>query len=415
LRNIDADMTHIDVEHAMLDTIAGWRKRLLETLCEHVAIPTGQGHKPGLDRYRALVEAKLTKLGAEIDDVPGEARPAWVWPRVEGTWIPSTLVARSQHCTKPAGPRVLVVGHLDTVHDPNGAFRELTLSADGKMATGPGAADMKGGIVIALAALEALQQHDVHVQWTAALNSDEETGSFHSAKALRVLAREHDYGIVLEPALPGGGMAIERMGSGQFMIETHGRSAHVGREFKRGVSAVTKLGELIVELGSWSDPDNGLIVNVGPLQGAHVTNAVPDHAACWGNVRFATPEVGERIAQRLRGLATSDDQLPGVRVFFTPNRPAKPVNDSVQRLADLIGSAASELGQAIQQVSTGGVCDGNLLQEAGLPTIDTMGVRGGNLHRMDEYIEVDSLVERAQLLAVVLARLAAGSDQLAVP
>ncbi len=394
------------VEQSVVDLLAGSSKALLESLAEYVAIPTGRGHRPGLEQFRGLLEERLTKLNAEISDIPGEPRPAWVWPKVEAAWIPPVLVARSQHGRKANGPRVLIVGHLDTVHDPAGSFRELTLNPDGKTATGPGVVDMKGGIVISLAALEALAQAGIAVQWTAAFNSDEETGSFHSAKALRSLAREHDVGIVVEPGLAGGAIAIERMGSVQFMIEVHGRTAHVGRDFKQGVSAVTKLGALIADVGGWSDVDNGLIVNIGPLQGAPVTNAVPDYAACWGNARFVKPETGQRFIERLKTLSTAEDAMPRVRVYSIDNRPAKPMTQGVADLASLITDAGNDLGQTIPQISTGGVCDGNLLQDEGLPTTDTLGVRGGNLHRPDEFIEVDSLVERAQLLAVVLARLA---------
>jgi len=394
------------LEVSIADQLQRTQAELLSTLAEHVAVPTGQGHRAGLDAYRTVLETKLGSLGAELSDVKGESRPEWVWPLTAASWVPPVLVARSQLSKSSTGARVLIVGHMDTVHDPAGAFRELTIEKDGKRATGPGAADMKGGIVIALAVLETLRESGVPLQWTFALNSDEETGSFHSASALRKLAREHDVGIVLEPALPGGAMAIERMGSGQFMIEVHGRSAHVGRDFSSGVSAVTKLGELLVEIGAWSRPDEGLIVNVGPLRGAPVTNAVPDRAMCWGNVRFASPEIGTQIGTRLAGLATTESAMPCVIVRFVPNRPAKPRTTSVQRVADVISSAARDLGQSVEQVATGGVCDGNLLQDAGLPTIDTMGVRGGNLHRTDEFIEVDSLSERAVLLAISLMRLA---------
>jgi glutamate carboxypeptidase len=305
------------LEQSLCDSIAAGSRKLLDDLAEHVAIPTGRSHKPGLDQYRGVLETRLTKLGAELTEMPGEARPAWVWPKLETTWLPDVLVARSQHPVTPHGPKVLLVGHLDTVHDPHGSFRELTLNSDGRAATGPGAADMKGGIVIALAALDALKQHGVHVNWTFALNCDEETGSFHSEKALRALAREHDVGLVVEPALPpthasaGCTLALQRMGSGQFMIEVHGRSAHVGRDFEKGISAVTRLGELVVELARWSEPANGLIVNVGPLQGAPVVNAVPDFAACWGNVRFVKPEMGKDLARRFLALATPKSSRSG--------------------------------------------------------------------------------------------------------
>jgi glutamate carboxypeptidase len=263
---------------------------------------------------------------------------------------------------------------------------------------------MKGGILIAVAALEALHEAGVELNWTFLLNSDEETGSFASMAALRAAAEGHDVGIALEPAMPGGALVVERMGSGQFMIEVFGRSAHVGRDFEKGVSAVSRLAEIITRLSSASDPSRGRIVNVGPLRGGNVTNAVPDHAACWGNLRFADSEAADELASMIDALATRDDALPRVVVHRSWNRPPKPLIPPVQQLVDRVKQAAADLGQPLALASTGGVCDGNILQDAGLPTIDTLGVRGGNLHRVDEFMEVASLVERCQLLSIVLAR-----------
>eukprot|EP01025_Chloroclados_australasicus_P016110 TRINITY_DN17924_c4_g1_i1.p2 TRINITY_DN17924_c4_g1~~TRINITY_DN17924_c4_g1_i1.p2 ORF type:complete len:214 (+),score=52.98 TRINITY_DN17924_c4_g1_i1:35-643(+) len=115
--------------------------------------------------------------------------------------------------------RVLIAGHLDTVHPDGGPFQELTVAEDGATAVGPGCVDMKGGLVIAACALESLEEAGVPASWTYLLNADEETGSYHSEAALRDQASQHDFGLALEPALPGGELAIERMGSGQFMIE----------------------------------------------------------------------------------------------------------------------------------------------------------------------------------------------------
>jgi glutamate carboxypeptidase len=316
------------------------------------------------------------------------------------------LIARSE--AGGGSPRVLIVGHLDTVHPPDSPFRALTIQADGATAVGPGAVDMKGGIVIALAALEALARAGAGVNWTMLLNSDEETGSFSSERVLRAEAARHDVGIVLEPALPGGGLAVERMGSGQFMIEVFGRSAHVGRDFEKGVSAVNRLAEVIVALARLADPGRGRIVSVGPLAGGAVTNAVPDHAACWGNVRYRDREAGEELARAVDALATAEDAMPRVAVRRHWNRPAKPLTPDVERLALAAREAAADLGQEMPFSSTGGVCDGNILQDAGLPTIDTLGVRGGNLHRTDEFVEVPSLAGRCELLAVLFLRLSRG-------
>jgi len=264
---------------------------------------------------------------------------------------------------------------------------------------------MKGGLVIAVAALEALAEAGIPSSWSFFLNGDEETGTYHSQRALREAAKVHDFGLALEPALACGELAIERMGSGQFMVEVTGKSAHVGRAFTDGISAVTKLGEALVEIGKMPDPERGLIVNVGPISGGAVTNAVPDHATARGNVRFPDEQVATEIADRLDALQTEGEGLPRVRVYRSFNRPAKPEIPRTRELALVARSAAESLGQELPFARTGGVCDGNIMQDAGLATIDTLGVRGGGLHTPDEWIELASLVERCQMLAVLLMRL----------
>jgi glutamate carboxypeptidase len=268
---------------------------------------------------------------------------------------------------------------------------------------------MKGGILIAVAALECLAEEGHDPGWTFVLNADEETGSFQSAEALRAAAAGHRVGLALEPALPDGSLVIERMGTGMFRIDAHGRAAHVGREFARGASAVYALARAITRIEGMVDLEAGRILNIGPIEGGSVVNAVPDHAAAWGNVRFRDAATQQALEKEVLALATRGDDLPSIEVHATFNRPAKPFTPPVQRLAHAIRAAAEDLGQAMPFASTGGVCDGNILQEAGLATLDTLGVRGGNLHRKDEYIEVASLVDRCQLLAVLLLRLAADS------
>lgn len=420
-------------ETSLCETIAARSSGLRDQLAEHVAIPTGHNHAPGLDRYREIVTSRLRALGTAVEMVPGQPRPAWLRvgpvagangaagggvgsggsggaqaqsPAKPDAPIPPTAVCRHE---APGKPSILIVGHLDTVFDPAGPFHTMTVSSDGLTATGPGVVDMKGGILIALTALEALAEHAVEVNWTFALNSDEETGSFHSEQALHDLAKSHDVGLVLEPALPDGSLVIERKGSGQFMIEVMGKSAHVGREFDKGVSAVYALGAVLTNLAGMSDVQRGVTVNVGPIIGGNATNVVPDHAAAWGNVRYQGRETADELARRLDALATSGDSLPRITVRRTFNRPAKPQTPGVRRLALAARAAAESLGQKLPFASTGGVCDGNILQNAGLPTIDTLGVRGGGLHTHQEWIELASLVERAQLFALLLSRLTDGA------
>ena len=399
-----------ELESKLCESITLKRESLIEQLARHVAIPTGMNYTPGLETYQELLMDRLTALGAEIELVQGDPRPGWLEYSAEADVteeiIPAIVIAR--HKTGSDSPRVLLCGHLDTVHDPYGDFRELTIAEDGKTATGPGVVDMKGGLLVMITALEALHEVGVELNWTVVLNSDEERGSFQSMATLQEVAKTCDLGIVVEPALADGSLAIERMGSGQFRIEVTGQTAHVGREFDRGISAVTKLGKLLVEIGKMADPEAGMLINVGPISGGSVTNAVPDHASCWGNMRAKDEKGLTKLDAMLEGLVTANDDMPTVSISKQWNRPAKPLTDAVQKLADAARQAAQDLGQQLPFASTGGVCDGNVLQAAGLPTIDTLGVRGGNLHRPDEFIELGSLAERSQLLAVLFGRIAAG-------
>ena len=264
-------------EQHVCNAIAARRKDLLADLVLHVGLATGGGNVAALDRTRELLTTRASKLGATIEILRGDRRPAWLWGETKGTQAPpasanpppplgggtETPIAV---CRRPtgAGRPLLIAGHLDTVHDPNGPFRELMFSADGKRAVGPGCVDMKGGLVAALVALECLDQCNVRLPWTLLLNSDEESGSFASSRiifeeAARV-AKLGGSGIALEPGGPNGELITERAGSAQFFIEVRGRAAHVGRDFAAGISAVYILADLILKAASLGNPSRRVYV-----------------------------------------------------------------------------------------------------------------------------------------------------------
>lgn len=422
-------------EQAVCDELGKRQSALLADLRLHVETPTGGGvESAALRETRERFRVRLEALGARATELPGSARPDWLWSGGSGvagstrdasaSAPPPTLVCDRllSGASGAAGgdrggggaARLLLAGHLDTVHDPAGPFRELRIAADGATATGPGCVDMKGGLVIAMAALEALEACGVRLAWTFLFNSDEETGSYHSEVALREQARRHDFGLALEPAMAKGELAVSRGGSGQFMIEAFGKSAHVGRDFASGRSAVVALARAIDRAAALSDVPRGTCVNIGPLQGGNATNVVPDQARAWGNVRFAGKGEAEALAAKFDALAGSDaggseaGGLPRVVVHRSFNRPAKPLTDATRALAERARGAAEDLGQSLPFGSTAGVCDGNILQDEGLPTIDTLGVRGGGLHTHEEWIDLSSLLDRARLLAVLMMRLGGG-------
>lgn len=387
--------------------------KILADLAALVAIPTGGGRASGLDECRGILVDRLRAVGgstSSVELVPGDERPDWIDHRERRHTSrpespPPTAIVR----VPGQGGRVLLCGHLDTVHDPEGPFQRLVVESSGARATGPGAADMKGGILVAVVALEALAHAGVSGPWTFALNSDEETGSYNSDRALRAVAAEAGTvaGLVFEPALPDGSLVVERPGSGQFVIDATGKSAHVGRDFASGRNAIAVLSHAVLEISARADPVAGRIVNVGVIRGGQATNIVPDTARAWGNVRFNSAANEAELAAALDGLSRSGPEgALAVRRSFA--RPSKPRTLAVDHLATLARKAAQELGQQLPFGTTGGVCDGNNLQSSGIPVIDTLGVRGGALHTTDEWIEVASLVERAKLTASLLVKLWAG-------
>ncbi|MGD9692092.1 MAG: M20/M25/M40 family metallo-hydrolase [Phycisphaerales bacterium] len=370
----------------------------------YVAIPTGHNHAPGLDEFRKDVTDRCRALRASVEYADGDPKPDWLLGASSGK-PPVTAVCRAPSGAK--GARILLSGHLDTVFPPppRGSFLKMTRTPGSpRKAVGPGVVDMKGGIVIALHALEAFAELDVRLAWTYVFNSDEETGSYHSERALRAEAKKHDVAFATEPALLDGSIVTERLGSGQFMIEARGKSAHVGRDFASGVNAAVALSRAVAATGDMADAAAGRIISVGVLEAADATNIVPDLARAWGNARYPDEEVSEDIQRRLVALETSPDAMPSLTVHRSFNRPAKPRTEGVARLASIIRDAGADMGLTIGEGKTGGVSDGNILQSEGLPTIDTMGVRGGGLHTTSEWIELDSLLERSQLLALSMLR-----------
>ncbi len=383
------------------------RASMESDLARYVAIPTGTGHEVGLAQLRALLAARLQALGAEMSEIPGDPKPAWIVQPGQAVDAKPPVALRAAR-RDGVGTRVLITGHLDTVHDPHGDFQTLVRSSSTR-AVGPGAIDMKGGLVCLMHALEVLAEVGVQSAWTVLLNSDEETGSLQSQRAVRSEACAHakvgGIGLAMEPSLPDGSLVLERLGSATFRIECEGRAAHAGRDFAQGVSAVNALAGKILDAAKLVDLDAGTVVNIGPLEGAKATNIVADCARGWGNARFKDSAREEALKRGLLALTTSvDAPLPRTRLEYESNRPAKPETPAVRELAQQARAIGELLGEKIGFGKSGGVSDGNLMQAEGLATIDTMGPRGGNLHRTDEYIELDSMAPRAAMLAILLAR-----------
>jgi glutamate carboxypeptidase len=307
--------------------------------------------------------------------------------------------------------QLLFTGHMDTVYAADHAFQESRWLEDGVL-NGPGVADMKGGIAVMLAALQAVEQSPAaeRIGYEVVINSDEEVGSPASAALLAQAARGKRAALTYEPAaLPDGTLAGARPGSGNFAIVVRGRSAHAGRNPEDGRNALLAAADLALRLGQAKYP--GLSINPSRIDGGSPTNVVPDLAVLRVNLRPRTAEderrARELIDQAIAGVTEQHEVAIELSGGF--GRPPKPLTSEAEALFKVVAQAGADLGQTIAWKDSGGVCDGNNIAACGVPVVDTMGVRGGKIHSMEEYLIVDSLSERAALSAVTILRLAEGA------
>lgn len=304
-----------------------------------------------------------------------------------------------------ASRRLLFFGHMDTVYGADHPFQALTTRPDGAV-VGPGVTDMKGGLSVMLAALTALEASRAidAIGYDVLINSDEETGSLSSAALIAQVARGKHAAFGYEPALPDGTLAGARGGTGNFSIVIRGRSAHAGRNPEDGRNALVAAADLAVRLSDARTPM--LAVNPARIDGGGPNNVVPEGAVLRVNFRprdAAAIDTARTLIETIAAeVALRHDVTVEIHGTFNP---PKPIDPAAERLFALVASAGADLGLTIGRRDTGGVCDGNNVAAAGVPVIDTMGVRGGAIHSSDEYLLVDSLVERAALSALSILRL----------
>ena len=308
---------------------------------------------------------------------------------------------------RPDAPvQLLLTGHMDTVYGVDHPFQANHWLPDGNL-NAPGAADMKGGLALMLAALEAVEASPLagRLGYEVLINSDEETGSFSSAGLIAGAARGKVAALTYEPALPDGTLAGARGGTGNFSIVVHGKSAHAGRNPEDGRNALVAAADLALRLNNAKTA--GLAVNPARIDGGGPNNVVPDLAILRVNFRpgDAAAITRARIAidQAVAIVATKHDVRIHVHGSF--NRPPKPLDAGAEKLFGLVKQAGADLGLAIAWKFSGGVCDGNNIAACGVPVVDTMGARGGLIHSADEYLIPESLAERAALSAVTMLRI----------
>ncbi|WP_336985956.1 hydrolase [Altererythrobacter aquiaggeris] len=388
-------------QQAMLADVTGW-----------VNVNTGTANLPGLKLVAGRLADAFAVLPGEIELVD----PAPVTAIAPGG--SEVEKEHGQHMVLRVRPqaerRFLLTGHMDTVFPADHPFQALTWLDDDTL-NGPGTADMKGGLAIILHTLQAFERgdHAAVVGYDVLINSDEETGSLASAALIDQLARGKAAALTYEPsALPDGTLAHARGGSGNYSLTITGKSAHAGRNPLDGRNAIVAAAALAVALKALQTDE--ISVNPARIDGGAANNVVPDHAVLRFNIRPRNPAAAESFQAAMQSLIGEVQQSHEVAVSTHGgiSRPAKPVDRKAQALFDLVRDCGAMLGQTIGWQSTGGVCDGNNIASAGVPVVDTMGVRGGAIHSPDEFMIVSSLSERAALSTLVLNRLASAPHSL---
>jgi glutamate carboxypeptidase len=368
--------------------------RYLAELEQLVNIDCGSYTPAGVNRVAGFVAEALGELGARVDRIPHA-------PGTDDVALGDLVVGR----LKGSGPRMLLIGHMDTVF-PEGTAATRPFRITGDRALGPGTSDMKGGLLAGLHAVAALCAIGAEPNLTFVANPDEEIGSPFSTPHIRALVASHDVALVLECARANGDIVSARKGIADYEIIFTGRAAHAGVEPEKGRSAILEAARQVVALHRLNGRWPGVTLNAGVIQGGTRPNVVAESCRIELDLRAATAQSFEIAAAEVSRLV-EHPTIEGVtaQVRRVAHHPPMERTPAAARLAALAGTIGAELGFALHDAATGGASDANTTSAAGLPSLDGLGPIGGDDHSVDEWLDLTSVVPRTTLLAGLMARI----------
>lgn len=303
-----------------------------------------------------------------------------------------------------AETKILLCGHYDTVYPKDHDFQKVTINGNKMM--GPGVLDMKGGLMTMLYALLAYENSDIKskIGWEVLIVSDEEVGSIASSSYLGTSARNNDFGLLYEPALPDGSIVKSRKGVGSYTMVFRGVSAHAGRAFNDGLNAFYGVSDFVNWSKNMMEINKDLIINLGKVEGGGPNNVVPDLAIARFNARVSTKKQRTEFEHQLEIFnRRMRKKYPGTELHGKFTSPPKPYSAKAKEIVSGLQKCAKQLNMPkIKLVATGGASDGNKLNGHGLPNIDSLGPIGDGMHSRDEYVLIDSIKERTKLSALYL-------------
>ena len=359
----------------------------LQFLEEMVSMESPSFDKPLVDRFVNFVASRFAAIGGQVEIVHADK-------------FGNHLIAR--FAGRSSG-RVLLLGHSDTVW-PAGETAKRPFKIDAGRASGPGVFDMKAGILLMWMVIDALKKEGgLPKSLAVLLVSDEEVGSNSSRALTESESSRCQAVLVLEPSLPGGVLKTSRKGVGRFTVKAIGRAAHAGVDPENGVNAIEEISRQVIKLQRMTDPARGTTVTVGVVQGGTRSNVVPAEAAAEIDIRVTSIEEAERLTKMIKALTP---ELPNARLEIrgSMNRPPMERTAETDRLFQLAQKIAAKLGMELKEGSTGGASDGNFTSALGIPTLDGLGPLGGGAHAVDEWVDIQSLPQRAALIAGLISQ-----------
>ena len=405
-------MTHISLtssENSLIESLDDNAAEMLSMTEHWSAQNSGSYNRSGLTEMRSLLSERFSVLPGDVKEV---RLPEGQHVATNGEIEPITYEPALQVSVRPEAPvQLILTGHYDTVFPEDFHFQK-PVRIDNDTINGPGTADMKAGLMVMLTALETLERSDnaEKIGYSVLMSPDEEIGSPGSSAILEQLGKRAHVGLTYEPALADGSMAGARKGSGNFSLVIKGRAAHAGREHHIGRNAIAAMAEFIGGIEGLNGRRDGVTFNIAKVDGGGAYNIVPELAIGRFNVRMKETEDMVWIEQKLEALVAKLNLKDGIHAHmhggFT--RPPKPMAPANAQVFNWVKQAGGLLGQEIKWSPSGGVCEGNNLWASGCPNVDTLGVRGGDIHSDREFMKISSLVERARLSSVILMKLASG-------
>ncbi len=383
-----ADDELVAIERALRDV----EPAFLADLERLVNLDCGSYTPAGVDEVGRFVTAFLRDIGAEVT----------AHPDATGR-LGATVVAHLAG-SDAGGPRIVLIGHMDTVFDPGTAAERPFRIEDGR-AYGPGVTDMKSGLLTGLYAVRTLvERGDLpFASLTFVANPDEEIGSPSSTPHVEAVAADADACFVLECARANGDIVSSRKGTLDLVATVHGRAAHAGVEPEKGRSAILEAARLIRDLHALNGRWPGVTVNVGVIAGGTRPNVVAERCLLEIDVRATDIAAQDEAEATIRAIAAATE-VPDTTVEVERRARHRPMQrlEGSARLVDHAVAIAGRLGFGLKDTATGGASDANTTAGLGVPSLDGLGPIGGNDHSTSEYLEVDSIVPRTALFAALL-------------